>query len=176
MSDLIREAPLGQLLRWATNNRLFPYPEELPGFELPEAYNTLLDSEKGPSARSLRTRSLDHPISRQSAKQAHTPTSKEEGSGRDDPEAAVDSDPYSEISSFNAHSVGKQQDSLHKNVSMLISKMPLSVPSAGRSSLPKQQTELFSSTGILPTTPPILKIGHSARRPGLVSSSVSTHL
>lgn len=46
MADIIREAPLGQLLRWATKNRLFPYPEELPGFELPATYNALLNSHE----------------------------------------------------------------------------------------------------------------------------------
>ena len=54
MSDLIREAPIGQLLRFITKNRIFRYPEELPGFELPETYNIILntpDSAKklGPS-------------------------------------------------------------------------------------------------------------------------------
>jgi len=96
MSDLIREAPLGQLLRWVTNNRLFPYPEELPSFQLPEAYNTLLNSEKGQSGISLETRSLDRATSRKSETSAHAPISKEEGSGSDDPEAVADIDPYSE--------------------------------------------------------------------------------
>jgi len=52
MSDLIREAALGQLLRWATNNRLFPYPEELPGFEIPESYKAALNPEKKPRRHS----------------------------------------------------------------------------------------------------------------------------
>lgn len=38
MLDTIREAPIGQLLRYITSNRVLKYPEELPGFELPEAY------------------------------------------------------------------------------------------------------------------------------------------
>ena len=42
MADLIREAPLGQLLRFITRNRILKYPEEQPGFELPEAYKTAL--------------------------------------------------------------------------------------------------------------------------------------
>ena len=53
MSDLIREAPIGQLLRFLTKNKILKYPEEIPGFQLPETYNTILnspDSEKlGPS-------------------------------------------------------------------------------------------------------------------------------
>ena len=35
---------IGQILRWCTGNRLFPYPEELPDFILPEAYITALNS------------------------------------------------------------------------------------------------------------------------------------
>lgn len=47
MADIIREAPLGQLLRYITGNRILLYPEEQPGFELPEAYKQLLNpSEK----------------------------------------------------------------------------------------------------------------------------------
>ncbi|TVY44349.1 Caffeine resistance protein [Lachnellula occidentalis] len=50
MSDIVRDAPLGQLIRWATNNRLLQYPEERPNFELPASYNVLLNNsgEKHP--------------------------------------------------------------------------------------------------------------------------------
>jgi DHA1 family multidrug resistance protein-like MFS transporter len=51
MSDLIREAPLGQLLRYATKNQLFPYPEELPGFEIPETYKAALKPIKRPRSQ-----------------------------------------------------------------------------------------------------------------------------
>ena len=44
MSDLIREAPLGQLLRFITKNKVFKYPEEQPDFQLPESYNTALNA------------------------------------------------------------------------------------------------------------------------------------
>jgi DHA1 family multidrug resistance protein-like MFS transporter len=46
MADLIREAPLGQTIRWLTKNRLFQYPEERADFELPVQYATQLNSEK----------------------------------------------------------------------------------------------------------------------------------
>ena len=53
MSDLLREAPIGQLLRFVTRNRILKYPEELPDFTLPESYNTALNErpyeEKSPS-------------------------------------------------------------------------------------------------------------------------------
>ncbi|CAG8958813.1 hypothetical protein HYFRA_00011764 [Hymenoscyphus fraxineus] len=44
MTDLLREAPLGQVIRWVTGNRFLQYPEELPDFELPATYNALLNS------------------------------------------------------------------------------------------------------------------------------------
>lgn len=44
MADLIRDAPLGQLIRWATKNRHLQYPEEKADFKLPQAWQDLLDS------------------------------------------------------------------------------------------------------------------------------------
>ena len=44
MSDLLREAPIGQVLRFLTKNKVFKYPEELPDFQLPESYNTALNA------------------------------------------------------------------------------------------------------------------------------------
>lgn len=55
MSDLVREAPIGQLLRFLTRNKVLKYPEELPGFQLPETYNTILnapDPDKSNPSRS----------------------------------------------------------------------------------------------------------------------------
>jgi len=48
MTDMLREAPLGQIIRWVTKNRLLPYPEELPDFELPATYNAVLNSSGAP--------------------------------------------------------------------------------------------------------------------------------
>ncbi|KFZ22912.1 hypothetical protein V502_02608 [Pseudogymnoascus sp. VKM F-4520 (FW-2644)] len=79
MSDLIREAPLGQFLRWVTKNRLFPYPEELPGFELPESYNAVLRSEK----------EIERPVSRRQQK-------NETGSQSDDLQSTPDSDSFNQ--------------------------------------------------------------------------------
>lgn len=45
MSDLIREAPLGQFIRFVTRNRLFQYPEEKPGFELPDSYRAVIEGK-----------------------------------------------------------------------------------------------------------------------------------
>lgn len=44
MSDLVREAPLGQLIRFITKNKVLQYPEEKPDFQLPEAYNIVLNN------------------------------------------------------------------------------------------------------------------------------------
>lgn len=38
MSDLLRDAPIGQLVRWVTRNRVLQYPEEKPGFHCPTDY------------------------------------------------------------------------------------------------------------------------------------------
>lgn len=44
MAEIIREAPLGQLIRLFTGNRYFQYPEEKPDFELPEPWVILLNN------------------------------------------------------------------------------------------------------------------------------------
>ena len=38
MSALLRDAPVGQIIRWATKNKYLQYPEEKPGYILPETY------------------------------------------------------------------------------------------------------------------------------------------
>lgn len=38
MADIIRDAPIGQIIRWFTNNRRLQYPEEKPDFKIPEAW------------------------------------------------------------------------------------------------------------------------------------------
>jgi DHA1 family multidrug resistance protein-like MFS transporter len=37
-AELMRDAPIGQLLRWVTGNRILLYPEERPDFQLPTGY------------------------------------------------------------------------------------------------------------------------------------------
>ncbi|KAL8923684.1 MAG: hypothetical protein Q9208_004436 [Pyrenodesmia sp. 3 TL-2023] len=44
MADLFRDAPIGQIIRFVTRNRVLKYPEEKADFQLPEAYNTALNS------------------------------------------------------------------------------------------------------------------------------------
>ncbi|KAK3676347.1 hypothetical protein LTR78_003621 [Recurvomyces mirabilis] len=38
MTDLIRDAPMGQLIRYITRNKVLLYPEERPDFEAPSSY------------------------------------------------------------------------------------------------------------------------------------------
>jgi MFS transporter, DHA1 family, multidrug resistance protein len=38
MSALLRDAPVGQIIRWVTKNRVLQYPEEKPGFVCPDGY------------------------------------------------------------------------------------------------------------------------------------------
>jgi len=38
MFDILRDAPLGQIIRYITGNRLLLYPEERPDFEPPKSY------------------------------------------------------------------------------------------------------------------------------------------
>jgi hypothetical protein len=63
MAEIIREAPLGQIIRWVTRNRLLKYPEEMEGFELPATYNAVLNSTTSQEKRQA-PRSTP-PVSRQ---------------------------------------------------------------------------------------------------------------
>jgi DHA1 family multidrug resistance protein-like MFS transporter len=38
MSDLLRDAPVGQLIRWVTKRKVLKYHEEVPGFDCPTIY------------------------------------------------------------------------------------------------------------------------------------------
>lgn len=38
MSALLRDAPVGQIIRWVTHNKYLQYPEEKPDFQRPNAY------------------------------------------------------------------------------------------------------------------------------------------
>ncbi|PSN71172.1 MFS general substrate transporter [Corynespora cassiicola Philippines] len=42
MSALIRDAPIGQIIRYVTNNRVLQYPEERSDFQLPATYKQLM--------------------------------------------------------------------------------------------------------------------------------------
>jgi MFS transporter, DHA1 family, multidrug resistance protein len=86
MSDLIREAPLGQFLRWATGNRILKYPEEMEGFELPESYITAMNSGSAESK-------FDHIESRKASTPGAQSTSDDEAA-LEKAETAADPNPY----------------------------------------------------------------------------------
>ncbi|KAM5348435.1 hypothetical protein ACJ41O_008259 [Fusarium nematophilum] len=44
MADIIRDAPLGQLIRFVTRNRYLQYPEEKAGFKLPDPWVILMNN------------------------------------------------------------------------------------------------------------------------------------
>ncbi len=52
MADLIREAPIGQVIRWLTKAKYLKYPEERLGFELPATYNAVLNQKPGSTSDS----------------------------------------------------------------------------------------------------------------------------
>ncbi|EFZ04067.1 Major facilitator superfamily transporter [Metarhizium robertsii ARSEF 23] len=76
MADIIRDAPLGQLIRWATSNRYLQYPEEKAGFKLPSPWQQLLDNPDAvvdestePSSESASTAGDDTPEGQDAEKQ-----------------------------------------------------------------------------------------------------------
>jgi DHA1 family multidrug resistance protein-like MFS transporter len=58
MSALIRDAPIGQIIRYFTNNRVLQYPEERSDFQIPVAYNRATR----PIPKRLSTSSFEIPI------------------------------------------------------------------------------------------------------------------
>lgn len=46
LKELIREAPIGQLLRYLSNNRVLLYPEEMPDFVLPATYQAIIEGKE----------------------------------------------------------------------------------------------------------------------------------
>jgi DHA1 family multidrug resistance protein-like MFS transporter len=93
MADLIREAPLGQALRWISRNKLFQYPEERADFELPLQYTIQLNAEKsirGPSSSTTPPPSRPLTIST-----SNTDESNLEGLGMSRIQSRMDTAPYS---------------------------------------------------------------------------------
>jgi len=79
MAEILRDAPLGQIIRWISRNKLLKYPEEIDGFELPATYNAILNSshsEKKPSQRPTppASRQLTQEKTRQSSQSSESAT------------------------------------------------------------------------------------------------------
>jgi DHA1 family multidrug resistance protein-like MFS transporter len=97
MEDVIREAPIGQIIRWITKNRLLQYPEENPNFELPAAYNAVLNSATPPGPRSRKSST----ISRDIEKHVVTPQIEKSATPEDQP---ADVQPYeAEVNSLRLY-------------------------------------------------------------------------
>ena len=45
MDSILRDAPVGQMIRYFTKNKLLKYPEEMPGYVLPEQYQKFHSTE-----------------------------------------------------------------------------------------------------------------------------------
>ncbi|KAL8804579.1 MAG: hypothetical protein Q9182_002494 [Xanthomendoza sp. 2 TL-2023] len=95
MADIIRDAPIGQIIRFVTRNRVLQYPEEKPGFQLPESYNTALNAfatptiiEKDPSS-SPSTSESDVPHPPQALERKRTAETINSVNSRDDLEATL---------------------------------------------------------------------------------------
>ena len=70
-SALLRDAPIGQLIRWATKGRLLTYPEERPDFQCPASYGggkeSTAPSSSSPTPLAEKRDSLDNAELRQTA-------------------------------------------------------------------------------------------------------------
>ncbi|GKT93061.1 major facilitator superfamily transporter [Colletotrichum tofieldiae] len=53
MAQIIRDAPVGQLIRFVTHNKFLQYPEERPDFQLPQQWLDVLNSEKDVPAEEI---------------------------------------------------------------------------------------------------------------------------
>lgn len=49
--DLVRDSTFGQLVNWASNGRLFPYPDQRPGYVVPARYLGPSSSSASPIPR-----------------------------------------------------------------------------------------------------------------------------
>ncbi|KAJ5088484.1 hypothetical protein N7456_012100 [Penicillium angulare] len=91
MEAIIREAPLGQIVRYLTKNKYFQYPEEKPGFELPETWIKIMQE-------------LDAP---------HKPNvsgAENEGEKSEEPSSSQGSDAISHTSTLNEDPEANNQD------------------------------------------------------------------
>ena len=71
--DLIREAPIGQIIRFASRNKLLQYPEEKEDFVVPTSYNDVLTEEKGSSRKSsTNTPPPEHDLEKKTTITHHT--------------------------------------------------------------------------------------------------------
>jgi DHA1 family multidrug resistance protein-like MFS transporter len=90
MSDLIRDAPIGQIIRYLTKNRLLKYPEELDTWQCPQSYDENAATEKITAVQ------MDEGT-REHVAEPHEPTIKEEA----EPKEEIES-PQEEVADFSS--------------------------------------------------------------------------
>lgn len=77
MTSVVRDSPFGQLVRYLTNNKYFQYPEEKPGFKLPETWLRLLDNSDATIADPEKTEPPSDPQSYEATTEAISRASTE---------------------------------------------------------------------------------------------------
>ncbi|KIW12473.1 hypothetical protein PV08_09750 [Exophiala spinifera] len=60
MSALLRDAPVGQLIRWVTRNQYFQYPEEQSNFQIPPSYQTETKTARSEATTPAIEKDLEH--------------------------------------------------------------------------------------------------------------------
>lgn len=77
MADLIRDAPIGQLIRYITKNKVLLYPEERPGFQCPAGYPGSHDKAERTTSTSYASTTPVSPITNDIEKQDPLDVEKE---------------------------------------------------------------------------------------------------
>lgn len=92
MSDLIRDAPIGQIIRYLTRNKLLKYPEELVDWRCPNSYD-----ENATSAEKTAAIQMDK-VAREFVAVPHEPAIQEES----EPKEEIESPIVEEIADFSS--------------------------------------------------------------------------
>lgn len=88
MSDLIRDAPIGQIIRFITRNRVLKYPEEEEGWRCPKSYNP--DEDTPPSESTEPLPDIEKPNGIKEELPRPSEPTIEEGKVLQDPEKPVE--------------------------------------------------------------------------------------
>lgn len=90
IKTLIRDAPAGQLIRYATKNKYFRYPEEEPGFKLPDEWVDIMNNPD---------RDLPPPVHEDSSSGSSSPNNGEKphGLGQDSGSSSTPNDEKLEL-------------------------------------------------------------------------------
>lgn len=92
MSDLIRDAPIGQIIRYLTKNRLLKYPEELETWRCPHSYD-----ENAAATEKMAAIQLDE-ATREPVAEPNEPPIKEEA----EPKEEIEIPAVEEVADFSS--------------------------------------------------------------------------